>query len=174
MSRSGYSEGGDDCDGWSDSWASIRWRGAVASAIRGKRGQKTLQELAAALDAMPHKALAAESLVTVDGEFCALGVLGAARGLDMSGIDTDNHDTVSRAFGIARAMAAEIMDANDTGVDEFDLVPFLICGPMRPYHPDWGDHQRWESVSVSPVAERRWQYMRAWVERNLTAGKVQP
>lgn len=44
MSRSGYN---DDCDGW----ALIRWRGAVNSAINGKRGQAFLRELVAALDA---------------------------------------------------------------------------------------------------------------------------
>ena len=32
MSRSGYT---DECDGWE----LVRWRGAVNSAIRGKRGQ---------------------------------------------------------------------------------------------------------------------------------------
>jgi hypothetical protein len=37
MSRSGYS---DDLENWS----LIRWRGAVASAIRGRRGQAFLRE----------------------------------------------------------------------------------------------------------------------------------
>lgn len=37
MSRSGYT---DDCD---DQWALIRWRGAVNSAIKGKRGQQALR-----------------------------------------------------------------------------------------------------------------------------------
>jgi hypothetical protein len=41
MSRSGYS---DDCDGW----ALIRWRGAVNSAIKGRRGQQALREIVAA------------------------------------------------------------------------------------------------------------------------------
>jgi len=47
MSRSGYS---DDCD---DQWSLICWRGAVKSAIRGKRGQAFLKEMLAALDALP-------------------------------------------------------------------------------------------------------------------------
>lgn len=51
MSRSGYA---DWCD---DNWAMIRWRGAVASAVRGKRGQAFLRELATTLDAMPEKRL---------------------------------------------------------------------------------------------------------------------
>ena len=60
MSGSGYN---DDCDGW----ALIRWRGAVASAIRGRRGQAFLRDLLAALDAMPDKRLVADALV-FDGQ----------------------------------------------------------------------------------------------------------
>ncbi len=63
MSRSGYS---DDLD----SWALIRWRGQVASAIRGRRGQAVLRDLLAALDAMPEKALVASELETPQGEVC--------------------------------------------------------------------------------------------------------
>ena len=43
MSRSEYSE---DCD---SNWLMIQWRGAVASAIRGQRGQTFLYEMLHAL-----------------------------------------------------------------------------------------------------------------------------
>ena len=56
MSRSGYS---DDLE----TWQLIKWRGQVMSAIRGKRGQKFLRELLAALDAMPKKILITEDLI---------------------------------------------------------------------------------------------------------------
>lgn len=46
MSRSGYS---DDCD---DPLQEGRWRAAVNSAIRGKRGQAFLREALAALVAV--------------------------------------------------------------------------------------------------------------------------
>ena len=42
MSRSGYSDS-------LENWDLIRWRGQVASAIRGKRGQQLLKELADAM-----------------------------------------------------------------------------------------------------------------------------
>ena len=76
MSRSGYS---DDCDG-----AELNlWRGAVNSAIKGKRGQAFIAEAIQSLDAMPKKELIAESLrETASGEFCTLGVVGNARGMD--------------------------------------------------------------------------------------------
>ena len=131
MSRSGYT---DDCDGW----AMIRWRGAVASSIRGKRGQEFLRELAAAMDAMPEKALIAHELKDADGDFCTLGVIGAARGIDMTKIDPEDRDSVSAAFGISPAMAAEIVFEND------------------------------EAGWWNEAPEIRWARMRQWVEANLT------
>ena len=106
MNRSGYS---DDCD----TWALIRWRGAVKSAIRGERCQRTLREILAALDTMPEKALAAEALGTAEGEYCPLGVLGASRGIDLTNIDPEDLGAVASAFGIAPALAREIVYEND-------------------------------------------------------------
>lgn len=61
MSRSGYVD--DMCD----QWAMICYRGAVSSAIRGRRGQAFLREMLAALDAMPEKRLISGALV-FDGQ----------------------------------------------------------------------------------------------------------
>lgn len=61
MSRSGYT---DDTE---DQWSLIRYRGAVASAIRGARGQAFLREMLTALDAMPEKRLISGALV-FDGQ----------------------------------------------------------------------------------------------------------
>lgn len=105
MSRSGYT---DDIDGWE----LIRYRGAVASAIRGKRGQRLLRELAEAMDAMPVKELIAYEL-EADGAHCALGVVGAKRGLDLAKIDAQEPELVAKAFNIATALAAEIEYEND-------------------------------------------------------------
>jgi hypothetical protein len=106
MSRSGYSDG---CD---DSWAMIMWRGRVASATRGKRGQAMFRELLEALDAMPEKRLISEEL-ELDGSFCTLGVLGHKRGLDMTAIDPEEYDKVSEAFEIPQVLAREIVFMND-------------------------------------------------------------
>lgn len=107
MSRSGYSE---DCD---DDLAAGRWRGRVASAMRGKRGQAFLREMLAALDAMPEKRLVAEVLEGVDGAVCAIGSVGKARGIDMSDIDPEDYGKVAATFGIAEPMAQEIVYMND-------------------------------------------------------------
>lgn len=97
MNRSGYS---DDID----HWELIKWRGMVASAIRGKRGQRLLIDLIAALDAMPEKRLIADQL-ECDGEVCALGSVGRSRQIDMTGIDPHDPDTVSGLFDIAACLA---------------------------------------------------------------------
>lgn len=161
MSRSGYS---DDLD----KWALIRWRGAVASSIRGARGQAMLRDLLAALDALPEKRLGAESLVTADGEYCALGALGRARGIDMAEIDPDDRNQVATAFGISVALAAEIMYENDEDFrDKRVYKPFEICGPVRPDYPDWGRHEIMILVPDENGPEMRWNRMRSWVTANL-------
>jgi len=105
MSRSGYDDDGDQ-------WSLIRWRGQVASAIRGKRGQAFLMELVAALDAMPDKVLIAEELQ--DGpNVCAIGSVGVRRGIDMSSLDPHDPETLSGVFGIADPLVREIEFMND-------------------------------------------------------------
>lgn len=105
MSRSGYC---DDLE--SDQFA--MWRGQVASAIRGKRGQKFLLDLLSALDTMPAKELIANEL-EYDGEVCAIGALGRARGIDMSKIDPGDSDQVAEVFDIAHQLAQEVVYVND-------------------------------------------------------------
>lgn len=107
MSRSGYSYD-------LDNWDLIRWRGAVKAAMHGKRGQAFLREMAAALDAMQIKRLCRDDLENEDGEYCALGAVGRARGMtDMRDADTYDREAIANRFGIAEAMAAEIMAEND-------------------------------------------------------------
>jgi hypothetical protein len=140
MSRSGYS---DDCEEGIG-----LWRGAVKRAIQGKRGQAFLRELAEAMDAMPQKKLIKDALVA-DGCFCTLGVVGAARGIDMSGIDYECAESVGKVFGISRAMAAEIEFMNDEYGDY-----------MFPYDEQESD-------------EDRWLRMRAWVDEHIVAAPAE-
>jgi hypothetical protein len=142
MSRSGY------CDDVEDNWRHIRWRGAVASAIKGRRGQAMLIELRDALDAMPVKRLVADEL-QADGEFCTLGVLGAKRGIDMTNIDPGCAETVSVVFGIADAMAREIVYENDE------------------YGGDWQWQPDGTRQYVKESPEHRWIRMRKWVDSQI-------
>ncbi len=105
MSRSGYS---DDLEPLELG----RWRGQVASAIRGKRGQAFFRDLIAALDAMPEKKLVVGALEK-EGAVCALGALGKHRGVDVSRLDTHDYDALGETFSIAFQLAQEVMYHND-------------------------------------------------------------
>ncbi len=131
MSRSGYYEDYDDYP------ALGLYRGAVASATRGKRGQEFFKALVDALDAMPEKRLIADELEAPDGSVCAIGALGKARGLEMTNLDPDNAKRVGKAFNIAEALAREVVFENDEA----------SC---------WKD---------SP--QSRWCRMRAWARRQI-------
>jgi len=107
MFRSGYSYD-------LDNWDLIRWRGAVTSAIKGRRGQVFFKELLDALNGMSVKRLITDEL-EVNGEYCALGVLGNSRGLDMGKIDPHESAQVAKEFNIAKALAQEVVFMNDEG-----------------------------------------------------------
>lgn len=172
MSRSGYT---DDME---DPLAYGRWRQAVKRAIEGRRGQALLRDLLTALDDMPDKRLFSGSFATAEGEFCTLGVLGAKRGVKMDDLGDAEYcetDVVGQRFGIAPAMAAEVMYLNDEYlVDEWKYVDVEICGPMRPNWPDWGTHTRNVCVHNDAHPRERWQRMRAWVVEHLRPNEDAP
>lgn len=130
--RSGYTEDGGD-------WAFIRWRGAVKSALNGKRGQEFIAEAACVLDALPTQRLAAGEFEE-EGEYCLLGAVAASRGMDVSSLDYEDADGLAVEFGVSAAMVREIMYENDNCVWSHDKD---------------GDH-----------GNQRWILMRDWVNRN--------
>lgn len=150
MSRSGYSD--DGAESAEEQWAHIRWRGAVNSALRGKRGQAFLRELIEVLDAMPVKELHADLFVDDDPEattcrVCAMGAVWKARGLptdeSMRYVDPDDWEAFEQTeafgeqLGIAPAMAREIASINDD--------------PYGCYSP----RQRYEAVRRWAICELR-------------------
>lgn len=136
MSRSGYSD--DLCD---DPLDYGRWRGRVLSALRGKRGQAFLKELADEMDAMPEKRLIASELINEEGDCCAIGVVCKSRGVDVACVDVEDYDEVGSLVDIAGPMAAEIEFENDEG--------------------SWRNE----------TPEDRWIRMRKWVANQLKAPK---
>jgi hypothetical protein len=128
MSRSGYS---DDCENVG------LWRGAVEKALKGKRGQSFLKELADAMDAMPEKRLIESDLIDAQGECCTIGTVCKFRNIDTSEVDALEPESVGEAVGISRAMAAEIEYLND----------------------EWGPHDE--------TPEERWTRMRQWVDEQI-------
>jgi hypothetical protein len=67
----------------------------------------------AALDALPERELVSDELVTDEGAVCAIGAVGRARGVDMTGIGPHTPYDVGDRFGIAEALASEIVYMND-------------------------------------------------------------
>ncbi len=131
MSRSGYSEDLDQQE-------LALYRGRVTRALKGKRGQSFLKELASEMDAMPVKELIAEELINSEGKCCAIGVVCKSRGLDVSSVDYEDSEAVGNMVGIAQTMAAEIEFINDDDFAWKEETP----------------HQRWERV-------------RKWISRQL-------
>jgi hypothetical protein len=106
MSRSGYVED------YNENGHGNLYRGAVSRALRGKRGQAFLREMARSLDAMPVKELLKESVVR-DGQVCAIGAVAVSRRIDVSRIDAEDCGSLADVFGIAVAMVREIAFEND-------------------------------------------------------------
>ena len=104
MGRHGYT---DECENVA------MWRGVIASATRGKRGQAFFRALLAALDAMPEKRLVTGELQDSEGAVCALGCLGKARGVDLASVDTRDWDSLGELLDIAPQLVQEVMFVND-------------------------------------------------------------
>lgn len=135
MSRSGYY---NFCDEIDLNILHKNWRGAVLSAIRGRRGQHFLRELLKTLDNLPEKRLIAGDFQNPDGQVCTLGAYARYKNIDISHLDPEDyqhHEELSNEFNIAEALVQEIEHLNDE------------------YHYS------------SP--EDRWQRMRSWVARQL-------
>jgi hypothetical protein len=151
MSRSGYDD--DGCE----NWTRIKWRGQVASAIRGKRGQAFLMEMLDALEAMPEKRLIANSLqrevpafippnLAKANQVCALGAVGLRRGINLETLGPDDYNAIAKEFGIARQLVQEIEYEND-------------------------ENSNWNG-QFTP--EQRWQYMHDWAMKMLRPVPVVP
>lgn len=141
MSRSGYNDYG--CDSPEEQWAQIRWRGAVTSAIRGKKGQAFLKRALKAIDSLDEKELASNTFES-QGQYCLLGAVAKNEGVDLSelndgyddeyGDDGESAECLGFQLGIAPAMAREIV---------------------------------WENDSCSGSGRSRFEHMRRWVISNI-------
>lgn len=145
MSRSGYS---DDLD-----YRELAlYRGQVASAIRGKRGQKMLRDLIAALEAMPVKELASYTLVQ-DGECCAIGALALHRGIDVSDLQQascyedeycdEAAEPLARRLDVAHQLVREVIHYNDEMLE--DVTPAerhrRVLGWAKRKLIEWESHE---------------------------------
>ncbi len=142
MARHGYSDYCDDSNG-----GLAMWRGQVASAMRGKRGQKFFVDLAAALDAMPEKRLIAGSLQRKDGDCCAIGCIARAKGHDYTQHEEDDE--------------FELEELNADLASVLDIAQCLV--QETEYENDEGPYQE--------TPEQRWTRMRKWCDKNIKKPK---
>lgn len=147
MSRSGYTDDGEHIG---------LWRGAVHRAVTGYRGQHLLRKLRDALDAMPEKRLIVGKIKSPSGEVCAFGALdpNAPDSGEEWGYDAED---LARHFGIAQALAAEIVYRNDECGERFEHEDFL----------DERGISRRRFVTIHETPEERWTRMRAWVAKQI-------
>jgi hypothetical protein len=144
MGRSGYTDDFDD-----DNTAQL-YRQAVRNAIVGGRGQRLLRRLRDALYAMPDKRLIAGAIKDESGQVCAFGALDpnapSPASPDEWDDDLEHAGDLAKHFGIARALAAEIVYMND----------------------EWGS---WRMQDETP--EARWVRMRRWVDEQIRRDEAQ-
>ena len=129
----------DGPDGPEEQWAWIRFRGQVASAIRGRRGQATLKQAAEAMERLPRRQLITGELCDGTG-VCVVGAViyddfkskglspkaawNKLRGLSRK-IGRDAYEIEEYAvkeLGFTRALANEVQFENDEGAG-FGLDP---------------------------------------------------
>lgn len=151
MSRSGYT---DDVD---DVLQLGRWRAQVKSATRGKRGQKMLRDLVAALDAMESKELHARVIVSDDGCCCAMGALLKHRGVE--------EGYVLKSLEIEGLEDWELEERNEDMASDLDVAHQLVAEVV--YHNDdtpmWHFAREWRCTEE----EARWRWMREWASKQL-------
>lgn len=149
MGRSGYSYDLDNLE-------LGRWRAQVASAMRGKRGQRFLRDLAESLDAMPVKELISGEVHKPEtGAVCAIGCIARARGVDLSPVEVDPQDFeddpewlagwASHHLDIATQLAKEVQYVNDE------------------VYTGWTPGKGWGDVTDA----KRWEVVRAWVAKAI-------
>jgi hypothetical protein len=86
----------------------------MKSALRGKRGQKFLAELAKVLDEMPERKLTRD--IVMDGpDVCALGAVCRARGLTVDSFCDDWDHDLAKQLGIPYPLVHAIARENDFG-----------------------------------------------------------
>lgn len=132
MSRSGYSEDYEDCE---------LFEQAVFRAICGRRGQALLKDMLAALNALPHKRLIANELISTRGEVCAIASVMIARGIATDGYHFDDDpyncaERIASKLNIATSLAQEIQHLNDE-----------VCECKTP--------------------EQRYEYIHSWVRQHI-------
>jgi hypothetical protein len=191
MSRSGYSDDYDDGN------SLAMYRGVVASAMRGKRGQAFFRDLVDALDAMPEKRLIEGDLIREEPPCDLVRWLFAAPNEYRDDYDPRRPDSwrlpesvewrddcgvcAIGALGLKRGVSMARLDPEDAATigEIFNIAEQLAREVV------WENDEASGRVTVVPsrydpvsgryvngvyrdeTPEERWQRMRNWAARNI-------
>lgn len=131
MSRAGFGDG-------DDTYPYELWERTVQNAITGKRGQKFLRELVAALDALQEKKLTTHRLRDETGMVCAIGAVCVRKGIDTQPLEPREDEEhlhwppLASALNISETLVRVVEHEND----ERDECRF----------PRWTPEERWQHV----------------------------
>jgi len=127
-----------------------RWRGQVASSLRGKRGQRFLRDLIDALDAMPEKVLIAGAFER-DGKVCASGAVGRLRGVSLADLNPSDDDLWDYSYDVESPWNCRAAERLDVAVPLIAEVEEVNDGFSYGNESD----------------EDRWKRVRLWAARHL-------
>lgn len=150
------------------------WQANCRRSLQGRKGQKALLELEAALVAMPDKRLYAEVLVEPTGELCAIGALMVERkvadGLSRdeavavcADVDPDDTEGAAIRAGFPHLVAWKVFEMNDITLDTRRLT---LEGPTTQFGY-MGIGGGCGSIRVPYTPEERYELMLSWVRSEL-------
>ncbi len=141
------------------------WDANVRRSMKGRRGQRELRELEAALVALPEKRLIRDELTDEAGGVCAIACYARHKGLDLSRFDPeDESDAVGVAAGMPRLVAWEVVAQNDI---HCDTVWEVADGPIQ---RGYGHYRGGVPLVRAMTPEERYDKILKWVRARLTAG----
>lgn len=109
------------------------FKASISRAVNSTGGQAMLKNLLSALDAMPYPRLIG-GVFEFDCDYCAIGALGKAAGLNVAKFSTEKLPELAATFGCPLVLIDVIMKTNDEGRRE---LPAQKWSRMR----DWTAHQ---------------------------------
>jgi len=158
-----------------ESLARGRWEARLMSAYNGKRGQRILRDLEAALLAMPEKRLIAGHLSTPNGDCCTVGLYCAAKQAEANGTDVHT-EAVAMAEGWFEEDWEEGDDTDEDYGAEETVEAGVAAGMTRTMAYElayWNDavfdytYNRETRQTVYYTPEERWAKMLDYVQKRI-------
>ena len=126
------------------------WQANCLRSRQGRKGQKALRELEAALSGMPDKRIHKDIFVGPSGETCAIGALMIHK-MVVAGMD--------REQAVAECAVLDPLNTENFGI--MLGLPPLVAWSVAVENDEWREWHRTESP------EERYSHMLAWTRKEL-------